>query len=518
MATVVKTIGSGGGRDYSTLAAWAASLPANLVTDGNSYEGDCYNDSEFTGSSTLLSLSGHTTDASHTITLTTGAGQSFRDNANVQTNALAYNVNNGVGLRLTDSYANVIACFDSYVTISNLQCRATAPNTTAVDLRGGSNTLDNCILDGATSSSAGLRTGGTDTSSKVRNCLIVGGAKVNAAAAHYFVTWVYPSDYNVGVPYFDSSYAAPNFDNCAFFGTSSSALYSGGSPVFTSCMSDVSSPPSGVIGGKTFSNQFVGITTSTEDFREKTGADLQGAGTADSTNGARDIAGTTRPQSGKWDIGCWELLASGTAVTADAWGPIELLAIQRDRPPIWFEFATTQRADNGVPLEAPASQRAGFEVTSEGLTAQRMDLGWLLDVSVTQRSDCGMPAESAAMLHCDIALRVALEERITASISGPVELAAAAVADWFIVTEWLASSFGDRAALGEFGAGVAQNAQPPIEWLGRVTDFVIEDAILPVEWSMLPAPVQVSLDRLLASPGRRRLLATPGRLRLLKRL
>jgi hypothetical protein len=35
---------------------------------------------------------------------------------------------------------------------------------------------------------------------------------------------------------------------------------------------------------------------------------------------------------------------------------------------------------------------------------------------------------------------------------------------------------------------------------------------------MLPAPVQVSLDRLLASPGRRRLLATPGRLRLLKRL
>jgi hypothetical protein len=78
MPTVVNTIGSGAGRDYSTLAAWAASLPANLVADGNSYQGDCYNDSEFTGSATLLTLSGHTTDASHTITLTTGPGQSFQ--------------------------------------------------------------------------------------------------------------------------------------------------------------------------------------------------------------------------------------------------------------------------------------------------------------------------------------------------------------------------------------------------------------------------------------------------------
>jgi hypothetical protein len=35
---------------------------------------------------------------------------------------------------------------------------------------------------------------------------------------------------------------------------------------------------------------------------------------------------------------------------------------------------------------------------------------------------------------------------------------------------------------------------------------------------VLPASVLVSLDRLLASPGKRRHLATPGRLRLLKRL
>jgi hypothetical protein len=40
-----------------------------------------------------------------------------------------------------------------------------------------------------------------------------------------------------------------------------------------------------------------------------------------------------------------------------------------------------------------------------------------------------------------------------------------------------------------------------------------------LEWlGPLPAPVRVSLERLLASPGKRRLLSTAGRSRLLKRL
>jgi hypothetical protein len=40
---------------------------------------------------------------------------------------------------------------------------------------------------------------------------------------------------------------------------------------------------------------------------------------------------------------------------------------------------------------------------------------------------------------------------------------------------------------------------------------------VPIEWSAPPAPLRVSLERLLASPGKRRLLGTPGRVRLLKR-
>ena len=56
-----------------------------------------------------------------------------------------------------------------------------------------------------------------------------------------------------------------------------------------------------------------------------------------------------------------------------------------------------------------------------------------------------------------------------------------------------------------------------LEWLGQANK-VVADGALSIEWAALPAPVRVSLERLLTSPGKRRILGTPGRLRLLKRL
>ena len=83
--------------------------------------------------------------------------------------------------------------------------------------------------------------------------------------------------------------------------------------------------------------------------------------------------------------------------------------------------------------------------------------------------------------------------------------------------ESLARQSGDKGALLEW-LKLALNSVPlPVEWLGQ-TNKVVADETLPIEWSALPAPVRVSLERLLASPGKRRLLSTPGRLRLLKRL
>jgi hypothetical protein len=55
-----------------------------------------------------------------------------------------------------------------------------------------------------------------------------------------------------------------------------------------------------------------------------------------------------------------------------------------------------------------------------------------------------------------------------------------------------------------------------VEW-SEQGNRVVANASLSIEWSAPPAPMRVSLERVLASPGKRRLLGTPGRLRLLKR-
>src|SRR4029077_9439076 len=116
----------------------------------------------------------------------------------------------------------------------------------------------------------------------------------------YSCTIVAPSD--LGTPptaalraTYDST---TNAENCAFFGFSSILTGGGSGLTYTTCMTDVASPPSGVTGGKTYANQFQNTTAASGDWRQKTGSDLRGAGTSDSTNGATDIAGTARPQSG----------------------------------------------------------------------------------------------------------------------------------------------------------------------------------------------------------------------------
>lgn len=314
--TVTKTIGSGA-RDFATLALWEASLPANLVTDGNSYVGQCFNDSEFTGSTTLCTLSGHTTDASHTITLTTGAGQSFRDNASVRSNALRYNATNGVGITSTIA-GTVIVVSDQNVVISNLQIKNTGGYGPALKTIGTNTVVDFCILASARESVA------ADGSQKYRNTLMYTttgaiGALCNSNSfsgiggpAFYFCNFLVPSDLTAASEAFNGAYSTGTMENCAVFNCT--AANAGSTTwTFTTCMTDIASPPTGFSGGKTYGNQFVTTTAAAFDAREKTGADLQGAGTSDATNGATDISGTARPQGGKWDIGAWELTSAAPA-------------------------------------------------------------------------------------------------------------------------------------------------------------------------------------------------------------
>lgn len=301
MSVVIKSIGTSG-RDYSTLQAWEDALPANLVTDGNSQVGQVFNDSEFSGVGIMLTIAGQTTDVTNNITLTTGTGQSFRDNAGAKTNPLIYDQSKGVGITSSVS-SRTIRIDSANVILSNLQIKNTGGGN---PIDNGFTTLaitvDNCIFQGT---AQGVSLGGTNA--KIRNsCSIVSdpagpGSIVSLifGAKAYNCTFVSASNVPVAVTAIHTFSTAATLVNCAIFGAG--ILADSTTPNFTTCYSDL--PGSGITQATYNNTQFVDTTS---DWRISAGSAMKDTGTTDTTNAATDIVGTSRPQGSAYDVGAWE--------------------------------------------------------------------------------------------------------------------------------------------------------------------------------------------------------------------
>lgn len=327
MGVVTQTIGSAGGRDFSTLQSWEDALPASLITNGNSYVGNVYNDSEFTSASNILTISGEKTDATHTITLQAGPGQSFRDNANVQTNRLAYVAANGVAIRVTGSYTTAVIVASDYVTFKGLQLKGDGVPTYILGVGGATPSnlvVEDCIFHGAGRANVNDIIvdifGGS--SNIIRNSLVIvatsnscTGVGLGNGSYAVGVTVVRPFNFIASGKAFTSSYHTSIVRDCAIFGFTANATGTFDSDGHNACESGA-----GTIPGSTGNLTSVAYSTSTfvqpsaasnlEDFRLVTGAALVNAGVTDTTNipSSDDIAGTVRPQGSAWDIGCWELV------------------------------------------------------------------------------------------------------------------------------------------------------------------------------------------------------------------
>lgn len=324
--TVVKSIGSAGGRDYSTLQAWNDAAPANLVTADEVWQGQCYNDSEFVSTLVQLTVGGSTTDATHYKELTAASGQSFQDQVGVRTNALTYNTANGVGIRSTNGYGNgSIDIEEDYFRCSRVQCKGDAGDTRTI---GGSTfktgwIFKDLIIHGAQFGQTAPGGGkGLGASATVINVAFLNpqasAATVNStntgssfiACAFVRLTSNSPAGHAV-----DQAYAGTNtftMASCAVFGFSdvsqSGSVASGSKNNAT----DLASFPAGTANqtSVTFNatTPFVQAGSSGTDLRAIASTALATNGFLDATNAPNDISGFTRPANPT--IGVWQLASA----------------------------------------------------------------------------------------------------------------------------------------------------------------------------------------------------------------
>lgn len=328
---------------YVSLATWAAALPTTLTQPVVAL---LWNNGTVTPTSgtALLTLSGHTTTSTNTITVGCAPGESFRDSLAGGGTALAFGTASGVSVSLpgTVSATHYIVVSDANVFFDGIQFKDPLATSTSVMMEAAAGlslvTLRNCLFDAACQNPNGLLIGNTG-GYQAFNCLFVDRQSMTAAGyifnlyqGHNTIlvncTVVAVGDTGTGIGgnmLTDNTGANTTglaVKNCIFIGYGSTFfIASGNSPVavdhcvFSTSTAYGSSTAAAVTDGggnlysKTAAAQFVSATI---DFRLKTGSAALDTGTPDTGHiaSADDIIRTSRPQGSAWDIGCFELLVA----------------------------------------------------------------------------------------------------------------------------------------------------------------------------------------------------------------
>ena len=320
--TVIKSIGTSG-RDYSTLALWAAAIPVNLVTADQVWVGECYNDSEFTAG---VTISGLTTDATRYAQLTAASGQSFQDNASVRTNPLVYDQSKGVGIKPTSPNKAIFVNNAANTQITRLQVFRTNAGYDASLVQfasSGGCTIKDCIIgmDGVANSATSYELdlgAGTAINLLVYDKTSSGNSKavgVSGGFVFYNCTIVNGrgSAQGTGI---DLVYGSGGIQSTAVFGWTTAVA--GTSVNFGDYnATDAGSFPGGGSHNqvsKTYANQF---TSTTGDWSLKSGSDCIAHGNTDATKAPKDITNFTRASGTGGSIGAWEFASAGTLLKAN---------------------------------------------------------------------------------------------------------------------------------------------------------------------------------------------------------
>lgn len=313
MPTIVSnTIGTGG--TYTTVAAWFAACPADLVAADQIWQGRVLNQ-ELTTAGTMVTMSGKTTSSACYVELTADTGASFLDHADKATNPLRYDATKGAALRVTGDAAFGVFVSGMHVRISKLQFHNSSSVNPYCCISGpgasGHLIIDRVIAESYVShaSTRGvIKVSGL--TSTISNSIIVQKATSTSAAIALVTAGAVANNCTFaslgatltsGV---STQYDAVTFKNC-YIGGATAPVDAGGVSNKVTCYA--SSAATGFTVAALSTATFANVTIGTHDFRLVSGSTLIDAGTTETTYAATDILGTARPQGGAYDVGAHEL-------------------------------------------------------------------------------------------------------------------------------------------------------------------------------------------------------------------
>lgn len=300
----VSSIGTNS-RDYATIALWWADAPLDLVATADTWEGEMYNDSEFVVT-TQIAFSGVTANATFYPELRCAIGESFTDNIDKLTNKLRYDVANGVGIRTTNNYIDLIDIDNSFFKFTGIQVKAARK---ALLQNESTSEIRSCVLE--------ARHGETVRRAySLVNCLIINigdsPAIINnyVSGNHFNCTIVSTGGGATGVLKVGGGADGTVVKNCAIFGFTS-AMSAGSWGVGTDYnATDNATLPAGSNNqvNLIFSDQFEDISSSENlDLRAVSTGSLDENGIRDQVNtNDLDIVGQARsittPTIGAWEV------------------------------------------------------------------------------------------------------------------------------------------------------------------------------------------------------------------------
>ena len=342
VSSVISTTGNAHGTGlpvYTTIEAWEAACPSNLVAADQVWKGLCYNDGEFTPQGTLT-IGGNTTDATRYMWLTAAVGQSFGEHATASTNALKYDQSKGVGAKANGDYnGNNVTVSSAYTLIEKLQFKFDYGSSQAgLEITATNCTIRNSILYRTTDYGGYAPTLAMNGPYGLAvNCLIVGDSPNQGGSVSFndssaaVINCTAISTTARDQPAFQNGYAAPIVRNCLGLGYSRFArdvsFYLGaGSHHNATDKAYVSgnNPDMGPVPSYSLTGVSLAATVYAQsplDARILPGATVIGAGIRDAAYTLDlDIIGQPRSLTTP-TIGCWEY----ASVAAPAFNPLRNL-------------------------------------------------------------------------------------------------------------------------------------------------------------------------------------------------